>query len=151
MIILVPLGVFPASLSFVHLKKLLFPGHLHKNHLKERKFFFSPCTKSSTGCRATPSGLEATHVYVPLSDGFTSKIRRLPDGRTRYFGLLAPMGTSCRSQVSLGFGFPLTLHFNSVQRSEVTFTGDMGSILGEAANKYNTGVYGRAFSIEYRK
>ena len=87
-------------------------------------------------------------MYVPLSDGLTSKIRRLPDGRTRYFGLLKPMGTSCRNQVSLGFGFPLALHFNSVQRSEVTFTGDMGSILGEAASKYNTGINDRAFSIE---
>ena len=87
---------------------------------------FLPCTDNSTGRRATPRGLDAIQEYTPLSDGVTPNMRRLPDGRIRYLGSLTSIGESCRNQLTVGLGLPLTLHGNSVQLPDNTFIGDLG-------------------------
>lgn len=127
----------PGGDSFQFRFFLTFTGKLKLLNCYNFKLIL-PCTDSSTGLRATPSGLDAMQEYVPLSDGVTPNMRRLPDGRIRYLGSFTSMGSSCRNQLTVGFGLPVTLHGNSVQLPDNTFTGDLGSnILGGAVDGLN--------------
>ena len=79
-------------------------------------------------CRASPSGLDASQVYNPISDRARRKIRRLPDGRMKYFGEVALVnGKPFLFHLMVGLGNPVGLHGSTVQLLANAVTKDFDS------------------------
>lgn len=67
-------------------------------------------------------------MYNPISDRARRKIRRLPDGRMKYFGEVALVnGKPFLFHLMVGFGNPVGLHGSTVQLLANAVTKDFDS------------------------